>query len=153
VCRPAAILDIQLVHQPVEIAAWSPFPPGGAECTFLGVTRPEQHEHHGELQALDYEAHESMAVDEMKRLADQAVQQWTLLAVRMHHALGRVPTGQASVVIQVVSGHRPESFEACRWLIDELKRQVPIWKRECWNTGTSWSEGTPLTTGQTGDER
>ena len=138
------ITDIHLSQEPVRISTWTPFPLGGAECSFLGVTRPDHHEDHGDLIALEYEAHEVMALSAMHALAEEATRRWSLLAVRSHHALGPVRIGEASVAIQVVCGHRPEAFEACRWLIDELKSQVPIWKKERWQDGSSWSEGTPL---------
>ena len=140
------ILDLDLIQEPVHPTAWTSFPPGGAECTFLGVTRPEWHESHGQLTALKYEAHESMARAELQKLAEEAASRWAPLAIRIHHAIGTVRIGEASVVIQVVCGHRAEAFEACRWLIDELKTHVPIWKQELWENGASWSQGTRLMT-------
>lgn len=138
------IIDLDLVITPVQVRPWKPFPPGGAECTFHGRTRPETHEQHGPLVALEYEAHEPMALAELDRLAHVALDRWSPLALRVHHALGPVPVGEASVVIQVVCGHRAAAFDACRWLIDEIKNRVPIWKRETWQDGSSWSRGTPL---------
>ncbi|MEE2907144.1 MAG: molybdenum cofactor biosynthesis protein MoaE [Planctomycetota bacterium] len=143
----APIIDLALVNTPVLPQTWTPFPPGGAECTFLGITRPETHAQHGPLIALDYEAHEVMAREILEQLAKQTLHQWSPLAIRIHHALGPVRVGEASVVIQVVCLHRAEAFEACRWLIDELKTRVPIWKRETWEAGSSWSKGTSLAAG------
>ena len=138
------IIDLAIQGTPVKPLDWVPCIPGSAECTFMGTTRPESHEHYGPLVALVYEAHESMALAEMTRLVEEAQEQWSPLAVRIHHAVGPVPVGSTSVVIQVVCRHRDESFAACRWLIDELKSRVPIWKQETWKNGSSWSAGTPL---------
>ncbi len=66
------------------------------------------------------------------------------MLVRIHHAVGEVPVGEASVLVQVVCGHRAKAFEACRFLIDRLKATAPIWKQELWADGTSWSKGTPV---------
>jgi molybdopterin synthase catalytic subunit len=73
------------------------------------------------------------------------VEKFGCLAVRMHHALGEVPPGEASVLVQVVCGHRDMAFAACRFLIDELKAKAPIWKREQWTDGSTWSAGQVVT--------
>ena len=86
---------------------------------------------------LDYEAYEEMAGEKMKDLAAQARQQWQLVNVAIVHRLGNVPLGEASVAIAVSSAHRANAFEAGRWLIDTLKVEVPIWKREHWSDGSS----------------
>ena len=116
---------------------------GGGECVFLGRTRGELHPEHGALLRLRYEAYGSMAEGVLRELAEEAVERFGCLLVRVHHAVGVVDIGEASVLVQVVCGHRGEAFEACRFLIDELKKRVPIWKKEEWADGTSWSEGTP----------
>ena len=64
--------------------------------------------------------------------------------IQVHHSIGTVGIGEASVVIAVCSDHRDESFLACRYLIDTLKQRVAIWKKEMWTDGNTWSEGTPL---------
>jgi molybdopterin synthase catalytic subunit len=137
-----AHIDVRLLAHPVEHQPFRPFPqPAGAECVFLGRTRVERHAEHGPLRRLSYEAYEPLAERVMAELADEAVARFGCLAVRLHHAVGDVPSGEASVLVQVVCGHRDESFRACRHLIDELKRRVPIWKREVWSDGTTWAEG------------
>lgn len=137
-------LDVGLDTGPVHVDTGGSSGGAGAECSFLGITRPEIHPDHGPLKSLDYEAHVPMAERELHAIAVIAAERWSLLSVRLHHAVGQVPVGQASVVIQVHAHHRAESFEACRWLIDELKSRVPIWKRECWERGSSWKSGTSL---------
>lgn len=138
------IIEIELVEGPVQTKDWAPIPPGGAECVFRGITRPEYHPEHGDLRGLIYEAQQTMAVKELKKLATEAVERWKPLAIRLHHSTGMVPIGEASVVIQVFASHRKEAFLACQWLIDTLKARVPIWKQESWQTGQTWPEGTPL---------
>ena len=138
------IIEIGLVEGPVQTKAWTRIPPGGAECLFRGITRPERHPEHGDLQGLIYEAQHTMAENELKNLAMEAIERWKPLAIRLHHSTGMVPIGEASVAIQVVASHRKEAFLACQWLIDTLKARVPIWKQESWHAGQTWPKGTPL---------
>lgn len=138
-------VDVQLLDHPVSYTPMDVVPMGGGgECVFLGRTRPETHQTHGALQELSYDAYRPMALRELRSLATLAIDRFGCLFVRIHHAVGIVPPGEASVLVQVACGHRAESFDACRFLIDELKIQVPIWKKEVWADGTSWSEGTSL---------
>ncbi|MCZ6835768.1 MAG: molybdenum cofactor biosynthesis protein MoaE [Planctomycetota bacterium] len=139
------IIDVQILDHPVEALPFDPYPqPSGGECVFLGRTRCETHPRHGKLKKLSYEAYRPLALQVLNDLASEAADRFACLAVRIHHATGEVPPGQASVLIQVVTAHRAESFEAGRFLIDKLKKQVPIWKQEVWEDGTTWSKGTPV---------
>ena len=141
-------IDVQIVSQPVLYAALEPFPqPAGAEAVFLGRTRQEQHPEHGRLTTLSYEAYQPMAEQQLRELAVRACREHDLRAVRIHHAIGDIPDGAASVLVQVAAGHRDEAFAACRWLIDTLKETVPIWKREVWADGATWAAGTPANMG------
>lgn len=134
-------IDTALVNSPVTIAAltW----PGdcGAEDIFVGRTRIETHEDFGPLIRLEYEVFEPMAAKLMDTMARDAVAQFGCRAVRIVHAQGAVAPGEASVVIQVATPHRSESFAACRYLIDRLKHELPIWKREIWQRGETYVEG------------
>ena len=130
---------------PVRPLGFSPPPPGGAEVVFVGRTRSESHPSHGGLRHLYYQAHGDLAAAVLRELAEEALQRWDLSAVRVQHAEGIVGIGEASVCIELVSGHRGEGFEACRWLIDTLKARVPIWKQEVWEGGTTWRDGNPVT--------
>jgi molybdopterin synthase catalytic subunit len=85
-----------------------------------------------------------MAMKMLEALARDAVQKHGCFAVRIHHALGEVPPGEASVLVQVACPHRAAAFEACRFLIDRLKAEAPIWKREVWHDGATWSPGAPV---------
>lgn len=139
------VIDVQILKRPVQVASFEPFPrPAGGECIFVGRTRCDVHRDHGELVRLCYHAYAPLAQRVLIDLAHQAAQRFECLAVRIHHAVGDVPVGEASVVVHVVSSHRKEAFEACRFLIDQLKASAPIWKREIWTDATMWSPGAPV---------
>ncbi len=113
----------------------------GGISTFEGVTRAQSDAAHGRLVHLEYEAYESMAREQLQRLADEAVKRWSAGRVAILHRLGCVPVGEASVIIAVACGHRDQSFDACRWLIDTLKVDVPIWKKDVFEDGfVRWVE-------------
>ena len=90
---------------------------------------------------LVYEAYEPMALKEMQKLVGQAKGQFEISNVGIVHRLGRLEIGETSVVISVAAPHRRAAFEACEWLIKELKRTVPIWKKEVYADGEEWVEG------------
>lgn len=93
---------------------------------------------------LDYTAHESMALRQMQELADEARARFGVRDVAMVHRLGRLDIGETSILIAVASAHRGVTFDACRWLIDTLKKQVPIWKQEFFVDGAVWAPGEPF---------
>ena len=107
----------------------------GAVVLFLGNTR----EFTGGKQTtlLSYECYESMAISKLSELRDHAISNWDLLDVAVVHRIGVVDLGETSVAIAVASEHRVAAFDAGRWLIDTLKEQVPIWKKELWSDGSS----------------
>lgn len=111
-------------------------PGAGAVVVFMGTTRRTNAGHR--VTRLEYEAHLSMAVREMRALGAQAKRRWRLRKVAMAHRVGLVPVGEPSVVIAVSAAHRAEAFEAGRWLIDRLKERVPIWKKERYRDGAVW---------------
>ena len=117
-------------------------PEAGGIDLFLGTTR--NHSNGKGVVLLEYEAYEPMAIGIMEQLEREARTRWPLVNVVMIHRIGRVPVTEASVAIGVSSAHRAEAFEACRFLIDRLKSEVPIWKREHFEDGTSeWSGPKP----------
>lgn len=130
---------VDLVTVPIDAAGVRSFvfgdPTLGGVVIFEGATRHESDAKHGELVRLEYEAYESMARRQLHALADQAVRRWAVGRLAIVHRLGQVPPGEASVMIAVACGHRAESFEACRWLIDTLKKDVPIWKKDVFENG------------------
>ena len=93
---------------------------------------------------LDYEAYEEMALTQMEELACHAIDQFGVRDVAMVHRLGRLEIGETSVLIVVASAHRGAAYEASRWLIDTLKRKVPIWKKEHFVDGAIWADGEPF---------
>jgi molybdopterin synthase catalytic subunit len=114
----------------------------GAALVFEGVVRNQTRGR--KTLYLDYEAYEDMAVEQMESLAGQALKQFQIRDVALVHRLGRLEVGETSVLIAVASAHRAAAFEACRWLIDTLKRTVPIWKREYFEDGAVWADGEPF---------
>jgi MoaE-MoaD fusion protein len=114
----------------------------GATVVFEGVVRNQTHGR--KTLYLDYEAYEQMALKQMESLADQAVQRFQIRDVAIIHRLGRLEIGETSVLIAVASAHRAAAFDACRWLIDTLKRTVPIWKKEYFEDGAVWADGEPF---------
>jgi len=107
----------------------------GAVLLFLGTTR--EFTDGKQTTTLDYEAYDAMARGKLEELEAEARKRWELVECGIIHRLGNVPLGEASVAIAVSSRHRAAAFDAGRWLIDTLKLQVPIWKRETWSDGTT----------------
>ncbi len=93
---------------------------------------------------LEYTALEPLAFTEMQKLADEAITKFGVREVALVHRLGRLQIGETSVLIAVASAHRGVTFEACRWLIDTLKKTVPIYKREVFEDGAEWGHGDPF---------
>lgn len=100
----------------------------GAVVTFAGVTR--NHNDGATVKCLRYEAYPEMAQKVMCALFEEAIKRFPITRARVVHRLGEVPVGEASVVVVVASAHRGPAFEACRFLMDRLKNEVPIWKQE-----------------------
>lgn len=122
---------IKITGDPIDLSALLPLvshPDCGAQVMFVGTTRQWT----GEIETafLEYEAYEQLALVKMNALEAAARQRWPLKEVVMVHRIGRVDVATPSVAVLVATPHRSEAFEAAKWLIDELKHQVPIWKRE-----------------------
>lgn len=111
----------------------------GGTALFIGTTRREAGEE--PVDALVYEAYEELALAEMRAIADEAERAWSA-RVAVLHRTGPVAVGEPSVVVAASAGHRPAAFAACRYVIDELKGRVPIWKQTVHPGGaTSWIDG------------
>jgi molybdopterin synthase catalytic subunit len=141
------VVDISLQVAPLDVAAAVhrvTCPEAGGMALFLGVTRAESADSHpsndslGALLALDYQSYEQMAQKELHRLAAAAAARWPICRLVVWHRLGEVKVGEPSVIIAVSCPHRAEAFDACEFLIDELKKTVPIWKREVFQGGERW---------------
>ncbi len=117
-------------------------PADGAAVVFEGIVR--DHTRGRRTLYLDYESYEEMALKQMESLAEEAVREFKVRDVRIVHRLGRLSIGETSVLIVVSSEHRAAAFDACRWLIDTLKRTVPIWKKEYFEDGAVWADGEPF---------
>ncbi len=114
----------------------------GAVVVFDGIVRNNSRGR--QTLHLDYEAYEEMALKQMRELADEACQRFNVRHVSIVHRLGRLMVGETSVLIVVASAHRAQAYEASRWLIDTLKRTVPIWKKETFLDGAVWADGEPF---------
>lgn len=110
----------------------------GAVVCFTGVVR--DHSRGKAVTGLEYQAYEPMALRQMQRIADTVRERWGL-ACAIHHRIGPVAVGEVAVVVAVASAHRAEAFDACRWAIDTVKNEVPIWKKEFATDGGWWIEG------------
>ena len=133
---------IEIIAEPLDVARAVAFvadPAAGGVAVFLGTTRWEDSLEHGELLALDYETYAEMALRQLNALAGAAREKWPVVKLAILHRTGRVAVTEPSVIIAVSSPHRGESFDACRWIIDALKKDVAIWKKEVWaDGGSSW---------------
>jgi molybdopterin synthase catalytic subunit/molybdopterin converting factor small subunit len=114
----------------------------GATVVFEGIVR--NHTRGRRTLYLDYEAYEPMALNEMRKLSQAALERFPVRNLRLVHRLGRLEISETSVLIVVTSAHRGAAFEACRWLIDTLKKTVPIWKKEYFEDGAVWADGEPF---------
>ena len=134
----------ELTTDPIDITtvARRVVPPEcGATVTLDGYVR--QFTKGMETLYLEYEAYEPMAIKEMEKLVKAAHEQFEIANVGIVHRLGKLEIGETSVVISVAAPHRKAAFDACEWLIRELKQAVPIWKKEVYADGEEWIEGDP----------
>jgi len=136
---------VQMVREKIEPHQIVPpleRPEDGAIVMFDGIVRG--HSRGRRTLYLEYEAYEEMALKQMRTLAEEALERFAIRNVAMVHRLGRLEIGESSVFIAVFSEHRAAAFEACRFLIDTLKRTVPIWKKEYFEDGAVWADGEPF---------
>lgn len=126
-----------------ELAAAVATDQRGGVVTFLGLVR--DHQDGRAVSRLEYHAYEPMAEAECSRILAEAARRWPV-AVALRHRLGSLAIGDVAVAAAVAGDHRSESFEACRWVIEQIKHRVPIWKKEFYADGTvSWVDPTQLT--------
>ena len=114
-------------------------PAAGAVSLFLGVVRDNNLGR--DVQYLEYDAYPDMAVAVMRRIEAEMRERFDVIHVAMHHRIGRLEIGEASVAVAVSSAHRGDGIQACHYGIDRLKAIVPIWKKEVWTDGEEWIEG------------
>lgn len=113
----------------------------GAVNVFVGTVRNTSHAKN--VLWLEYESYEAMAVAEIKKIIEAASQRWGLLGWAVSHRIGTLKPGEVSVAIAVSTAHRKDSFEACQYIIDNLKTKVPIWKKEVFEDGEEWISANP----------
>lgn len=114
----------------------------GAVSVFYGVVR--NHNLGRRVEYLEYDAYPPMAEKKMREIAEEIRQRWPVTGVAMRHRIGRLQIGEPSVIIAVASPHRVDAIEACHYAIDRLKAVVPIWKKEVFEGGEEWIEGTAI---------
>ena len=107
-------------------------PERGGTCVFLGTVRND-----AEVTGIEYSAYDEMAVAEITRMLDEARERWPEARVALQHRLGLIPLGEASIAIAAAAAHRAEAFAACRYVIEEVKQRLPIWKKELHVDGTA----------------
>jgi len=122
----------------VELLASVSVPEAGGIDMFLGTTR--NHSKGKKVIRLEYEAYSTMALRMMSEIESEIRKRWNIQKISIVHRIGVVPVMEASVAIAVSAAHRKEAFEACRYAIDELKKRVPIWKKEIFDDGEVWVE-------------
>ncbi len=121
------LYEVLLTETPLEALPQNHHGDAGATIDFWGVVR--RLEDGREIEGIDYEAHSNMAEHQLRRIAEQAVEKFRLQVVIIHHRIGFIAVGEPSLFLRVASPRRSEGFRASQWMVDELKKKVPIWKR------------------------
>jgi molybdopterin synthase catalytic subunit len=137
-------IDIRLSEQPLRIGeciAWVQSEKCGGIDVFIGTVRNATKGK--SVLRLEFEAYEAMALKEMRKIAETAIQQWPVERIAIHHRTGVLQVGEVPVVIAVAAAHRVAAFDACGFVIDTLKKDVPIWKKEVFEDGEVWVAAHP----------
>jgi molybdopterin synthase catalytic subunit len=136
-------LWIRVTSEPIgpdEAAAFVADPTAGGSCLFLGAVR--DHSAAGAVEGLTYEAWEEMAAKRLEEIGGEMLEKWPVRKVALLHRTGELSIGEISVIVACSSPHRAEAFDACRYGIERLKEDVPIWKKEHLAKGEShWVMG------------
>lgn len=135
---------IHLTNEPLStevVTALVSEPAYGGIDVFIGTVRDQTKGK--KVQRLEYEAYEPMALSEMGKIAQQVKQKWPQSSIAIHHRIGNLAIGEAAVIIAVATPHRDQAFVACKYAIDTLKEQVPIWKKEIFEDGEVWVAAHP----------
>ncbi len=137
----AELPRVSLTNDPIDLDALTAelqSHEAGAVANFVGTVRAET-QGDKELRALDYAAYEDMAIEQMRSIRRRAGEKYSILDAAIVHRLGRVPLGEASIAVIVVAAHRDAAFEALRYIVDAVKTDAPIWKKDHWSDGSeSW---------------
>ena len=131
---------IEVTGDPIDIEALSGFvadPAAGSSVVFSGTVRNHS-PGRADVSHLEYEAYGDVAEQKIAEIVDEARERWPILRVAALHRTGSLAIGESAVCVAVSSAHRADSFDACRYIIDELKSRVPVWKKEHWPGGAEW---------------
>jgi molybdopterin synthase catalytic subunit len=134
--------EVALMSGPLGLTSPENTLGAGAMVEFFGNVRPL--ENGEEIDGIEYEAHREMAEHQLRKIAHEAAERFDLLTIRLHHGVGFVAVGETSLFLRIASAHRGAAFEASRWIVDELKKRVPIWKSVRFRAGSSKAKGRPV---------
>ncbi|MCP9745262.1 molybdenum cofactor biosynthesis protein MoaE [Lacihabitans sp. CS3-21] len=137
-------IDIKLTQEILSLDICSAFVAAddvGGIVSFVGTVRNQTKGK--SVLKLDFEAYETMAISEMRKIAEQALSKFEIKKIAIHHRTGSLKVGEVPVIITASSAHRKAAFEACQFAIDTLKETVPIWKKEIFEDGEVWVSATP----------
>ncbi|PRY10211.1 molybdopterin synthase subunit MoaE [Pontibacter ummariensis] len=138
------MIDLNVTEEPLDISScidWVMTPESGGIDVFIGTVRNATKGK--QVLRLEFEAYQQMALSEMRKIAEQAMDKWPVHKLAIHHRTGTLQVGEVPVVIAVSAAHRAAAFEACRYTIDTLKQTVPIWKKEFFEDGEVWVAAHP----------
>ncbi|WP_347219968.1 molybdenum cofactor biosynthesis protein MoaE [Chryseobacterium sp.] len=138
------MIDIRITEDPLNITECLSLAQdlsSGGIATFIGTVRNVTQ--NKAVVRLEYECYQSMATKEIKKVADQAMKLFSVRNIVVHHRTGILFPGDAAVIIVVSDGHRDAVFDACRYVIDTIKKTVPIWKKEIFEDGEEWVSAHP----------
>jgi len=123
------------------ITEWVSVVEAGGIDLFIGAVR--NHAHGKKVRHLEFEAYDSMALKEMQKIVDQAMNRWNCRKIAIWHRVGHLVVGDIAVLVAVSADHRAATFAACQYCIDTLKETVPIWKKEFFEDGSHWVSAFP----------
>ena len=130
-------MGFSLCSEPIDKPTLAGDAAAGGCVTFIGRVR--YFNDGRKVLALEYESFDELALAEGSRILQEALERFPILRAACRHRIGTLQIGEAAIHVEVLSGHRGEAFEACRWIVDEIKSRVPIWKKEHYEGGaTEW---------------
>ncbi|WP_278554858.1 molybdenum cofactor biosynthesis protein MoaE [Elizabethkingia bruuniana] len=138
------MIDIKITEQKLDITeclAIAHDLGSGGIANFIGTVRNKTKDK--PVVRLEYECYHSMAIKEIRKIADKAILQFSVRNIVVHHRTGVLFPGEEAVIIVVSDGHRDAVFDACRYIIDTIKQTVPIWKKEIFEDGEEWVSAHP----------
>jgi molybdopterin synthase catalytic subunit len=138
------MIDINISDTPLNIQAcidWVMTPKAGGIDVFIGTVRDSTGNE--PVVRLEFEAYKQMAINELRKIAEEAIINWPVQKILVHHRTGILTVGEVPVIIAVAAAHRSAAFDACRFAIDKLKQTVPIWKKEVFENGSHWVSAHP----------